>query len=94
MERKQKKFLGQINPKSQYKGWDPFGDAKRCMASMKIAADMCDPDKVIAGAACAHGNAEAAFYEKQASEDEMNSIKEAVERSRLEFRKNCACTSR
>lgn len=78
MERKQKKMLGEINPKNPLVGWDPLGDATRCIATMKTAADMCDPDKVIAGAACAYGNAEAAFYEKQTSEDGMDSIKKDV----------------
>lgn len=94
MERKQKKVLGEINPKNPLEGWDPLGDAMRCITIMKEAADKCDPDKVISGAACAYGNAEAAFYEKQASEDEMDSIKKDVAQFRLEFRKKCGCTSR
>lgn len=61
---------------------------------MKMAVDRCDSDSVVAGAGCAHGNAEAAFYEKQASEDEMTSIKEFVSDFRSEFTKKCKCANR
>ena len=94
MERKQKKILGAINPKNPLEGWDPLGDAMRCISTMKTGVDRCDPDSVIAGAGCAYGNAEAAFYEKQASEDEMISIKEDVTDYRSEFTKKCKCTNR
>lgn len=88
MERKQKKILGEIDPKNPFKGWDPLGDAMRCITTMKDGVDRCDSDTTIAGAGCAYGNAEAAFYEKQASEDEMVSIKEDVADLRSEFTKN------
>lgn len=89
MERKQKEMLGEINPKNP-----PLGDAMRCITIMKEAVDMCNPDKVISGASCAYGNAEAAFYEKQASEDEMDSIKKDVAQFRSEFIKKCECAIR
>lgn len=43
---------------------------------------------------CAFGNAEAAFYEKQASEDEMNTIKDLAVELRYKFSNKCKCTKR
>jgi len=43
---------------------------------------------------CAYGNAEAAFYEKKASEDEMNSIKEMATELRGNFSSRCKCMKR
>jgi hypothetical protein len=89
----QKKMLGEINPENPLKGWDPLGDAMRCISSMKFGVERCDPESIIAGAGCAYGNAEAAFYEKQASEDEMISIKKDVAKFRSEFTKKCKCSA-
>jgi len=94
MKRKQKKFEGQINPDFPSKGWDPLGDAMRCVTTMKTSIDRCNSGDIIAGAACAFGNAEAAFYEKQANEEEMQSIKDDVVDLRSEFTKKCKCINR
>ncbi len=91
MERKQKKFEGEINPKFPSKGWDPLGYAHECIGNIKGAVDRCDVNDVIAYTGCAFGNAEAAFYEKQTNEDEMNSIKDMASSLRSQFVDKCKC---
>lgn len=93
MERKQKKFEGEINAKFPSEGWDPLGHAHQCIGDIKRAVDKCDSDSVIAYTGCAFGNAEAAFYEKQANEDEMNTIKDLAVELRSEFSSKCKCVA-
>ena len=94
MEREQKKFEGEINPERPHLGWDPLGYAHECVRDLKRAVDKCDVSEAMAYIGCALGNAEAAFYEKQASEDEMNTIKDVTRDLRGEFSSKCKCQSR
>lgn len=94
MQRQQKKFEGEINPKDPSAGWDPLGRAHQCIGDIKRAIDKCDSDSVIAYTGCVFGHAEAAFYEKQASEDEMNTLKDLASELRSEFSNKCKCLKR
>lgn len=75
-------------------GWDPLKYAHECVGYIHKALDKCDAPEFIAATGCAFGNAEAAFYEKQASEDEMNTIKDMASDLRGEFTIKCKCVSR
>ncbi len=84
MERKQK-------PKSSSIGWDPLGHAQGCIIDMKASIGKCDLNSAIAYTGCVYGNAEAAFYEKQISEEDMNLIKENASELRSQFVDKCKC---
>jgi hypothetical protein len=94
MQEEQKKFQEEILPKLPRLGWDPLGSAHKCIENIKKSIGTCDVINVIAGTGCAFGNIEAAFYEKQISEDEMNSIKDNADILRSEFTKKCKCINR
>lgn len=94
MERIQKKFEGDINPKFPSSGWDPLGYAHGCIRDLKRSVDKCDVSEAMASIGCAFGNAEAAFYEKQASEEEMDTIKDDAADLRGKFSSKCKCQSR
>jgi len=90
-ERIQKKMEGPIGT---YRGWDPLGNANRCLTILKKDVDMCDATSAIVHTGCVYGNAEAAFYEDEASEDEMVSLKEFATELRHEFSSKCKCDKR
>ena len=94
MQRKQKKREGEVNLESPQNGWNPFSDAKNCLRDIKNAVDICNTDDVIAHVGCAFANAEAAFYEGQVSEDEMNTIKDFATHFGSEFTNRCKCKKR
>lgn len=89
-ERIQKKMEG---PVGEY-GWDPLSKSNRCLNLLKKDVDLCDSSGAIAHTGCIYGNAEAAFYEDQASEDEMVSLKESATELRKDFSAKCKCESR
>ena len=84
----------EIIQKKMEPNWDPLGNAHRCIGDLKKAVDDCDVSSATAFTGCAYGNAEAAFYEKQASEDEMVSIKEMATELRGNFSSRCKCIKR
>ena len=87
-ERIQKKIEGPIGT---HLGWDPLNNANQCLRSLKEDVSKCDATGSIAHTGCVYGNAEAAFYEKQASEDEMVTLKELAAELRGEFASKCKC---
>jgi hypothetical protein len=94
MKREQKKFQGEINKEYPHLGWDPAGDAFRCIENIRKAIDKCAVTDAMAGTGCAFGNAEAAFYEKQIDEDEMDTIKSDASELRSDFISKCKCEKR
>lgn len=74
--------------------WNPLSHAHKCIEDLKKAVDTCNVAEAIAFTGCAFGNAEAAFYEKQASEDEMNTIKDFAAEFRADFTSKCKCSKR
>lgn len=87
-ERIQKKMGGPVGTEF---GWDPMGNANQCLGSLKEDVIRCDASGSIAHTGCVFGNAEAAFYEGQASEDEMVTLKEFAVELRGEFISKCKC---
>ncbi len=87
-ERIQKKMEGPIGTDL---GWDPLGKANICLSHLKEDVIRCDASGSIAHTGCVFGNAEAAFYEGQASEDEMVTLKEFAVELRGEFISKCKC---
>lgn len=90
-ERIQKKMEGPIGT---YLGWDPLGKANECLRLLKKDVDLCNATDAIVHTGCVYGNAEAAFYEDQASEDEMVSLKEDAADLRGDFKSKCKCNRR
>lgn len=90
-ERIQKKMEGPIGSP---RGWDPLRNANRCLEELKKDVDTCYATGAIAHTGCIYGNAEAAFYEHQASEDEMVSLKEFASELRGTFSRRCKCEVR
>ena len=74
--------------------WNPLKDAKECLENLKRAVNECAADDAMAYEGCTFGNFEAAFYEKQISEDEMISLKTMADDFRRNFTSNCKCTPR
>lgn len=87
-ERIQKKMEGPIGTQP---GWDPLGNANHCLMHLKEDVSRCDATRTIAHTGCVYGNAEAAFYESQASEDEMVALKDSAAELRVEFSSKCKC---
>lgn len=94
MQREQKKILGEINQEYPHLGWNPLDKARRCIENIKNAIDKCAITDAMAGTGCAFGNAEAAFYEKQINEEEMDTIKDDAASLRSDFIRKCRCTIR
>ena len=90
-QRIQKKMEGPIGTD---RGWDPLGNANLCLAHLKKDVERCDAVGTIVHTGCIYGNAEAAFYEHQASEDEMVSLKDFATELRHEFGSKCKCDKR
>lgn len=75
-------------------GWDPHANAHHCIGLLNNDLKRCDVSSFIAHTGCVFGNAEAAFYEKDASEDEMNSLKETAADLRHKFVARCTCSKK
>lgn len=87
-ERIQKMMGGSVGTKPE---WDPLGRANQCLVLLKEDVIRCDASGTIAHTGCVFGNAEAAFYEEHASEDEMVTLKEFAAELRGEFISKCRC---
>lgn len=94
MQRKQKKREGEVNLEFPEEGWNPLKNAKHCIKGIQEAVSTCDDAGVVSNTACTFANIEAAFYEEQIGEEEMDTLKDFASHFGSELTNRCKCKKR